>query len=123
LNLTLVFGTSLGVAGLAWSTAACAMLQSLILALVLSARVGRLADREVAGSVMRTVGCTLVMLLAVGTAMWLVPFREFGLGIWVGAAVELAVLAVVGGAAFSGSARILKMPELRWALGREVGDA
>ena len=123
LNLTLVFGTSLGVAGLAWSTAACAMLQSLILARVLSARVGRLADREVAGSVMRTVGCTLVMLLAVGTAMWLVPFREFGLGIWVGAAVELAVLAVVGGVAFSGTARILKMPELRWALGREVGDA
>ena len=123
LNLTLVFGTSLGVAGLAWSTAACAILQSLILARVLSARVGRLTDHDVLRSVVRTVVCTLVMLVAVGAVMWLVPFDDLGLGNWLNAAVELAVLALVGGAAFSAVARLLRMPELGWALGREVGNA
>ena len=120
LNLTLVFGTSLGVAGLAWSTAVCAILQSLILGRVLSSRVGRLFDGDAVRSVMRTVACTLVMLLAVAAAMWFVPFDGLGLGTWTGAAVELGVLAAVGGVVFSSAARLLRMPELRWALGREV---
>lgn len=120
LNLTLVFGTSLGVAGLAWSTAVCAILQSLILGRVLSSRVGRLFDGDAVRSVMRTVACTLVMLLAVAAAMWFVPFDGLGLGTWAGAAVELGVLAAVGGVVFSSAARLLRMPELRWALGREV---
>lgn len=123
LNLSLVFGTSLGVAGLAWSTAACAILQSLILGSVLSARVGRLADRDVARSVVRTVSCTLVMLLAVAVTMWFVPFDGLGLGTWTGAALELTVLAAVGALAFTSIARALRMPELQWALGREVGVA
>ncbi len=123
LNLSLVFGTSLGVAGLAWSTAACAILQSLVLGRVLSSRVGRLADRDVVVSVIRTVGCTLFLLFTVGATMWVVPFDRIGLGTWVDAVIELAVLAIVGGVSFASAARLLGMPELRWALGRDVADA
>lgn len=121
LNLALVFGTSLGVAGLAWSTAVCAILQSLILARVLSARVGRLADRTVVRSVAGTVGCTLAMLLAVGTVKWLIPFEDLDAGVWIRAAIELVALALIGGGTFVAIARLAGMPELGWALGRGVG--
>ncbi|MDE0889887.1 MAG: murein biosynthesis integral membrane protein MurJ [Phycisphaerales bacterium] len=119
LNLTLVFTTPLGVAGLAWSTAICAMIQSLILGRVLASRSGKLADRLVVGSVLKTVICTVAMLVAVVVSMNTIPF-EVITGTWFSAFVELSSLAVIGGAVFIVTALALRMPELGWALGRDA---
>ena len=119
LNLALVFTTPLGVAGLAWSTAICAMIQSLILGRVLASRSGKLADRLVVGSVMKTIICTAAMLVAVVVSMNVIPF-EVITGAWFSAFVELSSLAVIGGAVFIVTALALRMPELGWALGRDV---
>jgi putative peptidoglycan lipid II flippase len=119
LNLALVFTTPLGVAGLAWSTAICAMIQSLILGRVLASRSGKLADRLVVGSVLKTVICTAAMLVAVVVSMNVIPF-EVITGAWFSAFVELSSLAVIGGAVFIVTALALRMPELGWALGRDV---
>ena len=119
LNLALVFTTPLGVAGLAWSTAICAMIQSLILGRVLASRSGKLADRLVVGSVLKTIICTAAMLVAVVVSMNVIPF-EVITGAWFSAFVELSSLAVIGGAVFIVTALALRMPELGWALGRDV---
>lgn len=119
LNLTLVFTTPLGVAGLAWSTAICAMIQSLILGRVLASRSGTLADRLVVGSVLKTVICTVAMLVAVVVSKNTIPF-EVITGTWFSALVELSSLAVIGGAVFIVTALALRMPELGWALGRDA---
>jgi putative peptidoglycan lipid II flippase len=119
LNLTLVFTTSLGVAGLAWSTAICAIIQSVILGRVLASRSGRLADRLVIASVLRTVICTGAMLAAVVVSMNTIPFTVIS-DAWIAAFAELSSLAVIGGAVFVATAMALRMPELGWALGRDA---
>ena len=119
LNLTLVFTTPLGVAGLAWSTAGCAIIQTMILGRVLASRSGTLADRLVVGSILKTVACTAAMLVAVVIAMNTIPFSMIE-DTWLSAFVELSSLALIGGAVFIMTARGLGMPELGWALGRDV---
>ena len=119
LNLTLVFTTPLGVAGLAWSTAVCAIIQTMILGRVLASRSGTLADRLVVGSILKTVACTAAMLVAVVIAMNTIPFSMIE-DTWLSAFVELSSLALIGGAVFIMTARGLGMPELGWALGRDV---
>ena len=119
LNLTLVFTTPLGVAGLAWSTAICAMIQSVILGRVLASRSGKLADRLVVGSVLKTVVCTAAMLAAVVVSMNTIPFEAITGG-WFSALVQLSSLAVVGAVVFLATAKAFGMPEIGWALGRDV---
>jgi len=119
LNLTLIW-TPLRESGLAWSTAACAIIQTIILSRLLTARVGRLADRAVTGSWGRTLAATVLMSAAVAIVAGLLP--ETGeTERWRGSLLVLAALVTTGAVVYVTAALALRMPELRWALGR--GDA
>lgn len=122
LNVILIW-TPLRTAGLAWSTAICAMLQSLWLLAALSRRMGgrdagtRILDRSVGASALRSLAVAAAMATVVGAlAAWLpsaIPAAE-----WSGAFATLLVLVLVGGAVVFAVARALRMPELAWAIGR-----
>jgi putative peptidoglycan lipid II flippase len=120
LNLVLVFGTSLGVAGLAWSTAVCSVIQSAVLIRVLAARTGELLDAAVRTSIVRTIGSTAAMGVVVWMLLAFVPFERLG-SAWISALVALVVTAGAGAAVHGAIARAWRMPELAWALGRDRG--
>jgi putative peptidoglycan lipid II flippase len=120
LNLVLVFGTSLGVAGLAWSTAVCSVIQSGILVRVLAARTGILLDAAVRRSIVRTIGSTAAMGVVVWALLEFVPFDRIG-GAWVSSLVALVVASGAGAAVHGAISRSWRMPELGWALGRDRG--
>lgn len=112
-NVTLIW-TPLREAGLAWSTAGCAMVQTVILAMMLRRRVGGLVDGAVRGSWLRTMAATAVMVVLVTVGSWYVPAGED----WGSRFAALAVLVVVGAGAVVGAAAGMGMPELGWAVGR-----
>lgn len=121
LNLALVFGTSLGVAGLAWSTAACSIVQAILLLRLLGRRTGPLLDLDVRRSVIETLVATaimagLVMLAMAGTRSMLPA------GSWWAAVVVLVVAAGTGGVVHASLSAWRRRPELRWALGREAEE-
>ena len=116
LNLVLVFGTSLGVAGLAWSTATCAILQTIVLAGILSKRIGSLASQEVRTSIVRTIAATAAMGTIVSLVAAALPLTTS----WAGQLGALAVLVITGAVVFVAITALLGMQELRWALGRAV---
>lgn len=117
LNLTLIW-TPLGIAGLAWSTAICALVQAAALGTLLSRRLdARLFDAAVGRSLLRSVLLTAAMAAAVGGTLLLLPAWDS----WSGQALRLAAgVAVGGGIVLIGAAR-LGMPELGWSLGRRDG--
>jgi putative peptidoglycan lipid II flippase len=113
LNITLIF-TPLREAGLAWSTALCSILQSIVLAKMLSKRVPGIIDHEVAVAWVRTALATAVMAAA-----------TYGVGRLLPSAVDAASLALglvtkvaVAGAVFALMSSLLRMPELGWVLRR-----
>jgi putative peptidoglycan lipid II flippase len=113
LNVTLIW-TPLREAGLAWSTATCAVIQMTLLLTLLRRRIGRLVDPAVVGSWARTAAMTAVMAACVAIVLWLL-----GPGAtWGGQVVALVAGTGTGVAVFVGAARALRMPELRWAVGR-----
>jgi putative peptidoglycan lipid II flippase len=113
LNVALIW-TPLRVGGLALSTALCAIVQVALMSRALRARLGPVVDRETAGALWRTVLATMAMAAVTGLAA--IAFD--GEDTWVWDACALFVLVGVGGIAYVSSARILKMPELGWALRR-----
>jgi putative peptidoglycan lipid II flippase len=113
LNIVLIF-TPLREAGLAWSTAICAVLQLAILARLLARRTGPFLDGEVRASILRTLAVTAAMIVAVIAAGRFLPDGEG----WTSQATRLAGLVGVGGLAVAASASALRMPELRWSLGK-----
>ena len=113
LNITLIF-TPLREAGLAWSTALCSILQSIVLAKMLSKRVPGIIDHEVTVAWVRTALATAVMAAA-----------TYGVGRLLPSAVDTASLALglvtkvaVAGAVFALMSSLLRMPELGWVLRR-----
>jgi len=132
LNLSLVWvpaagnptGNRLGVAGLAWSTAICAVLQCIAM-VVLAARrhVARPIDRPV------LIGWARTALATGGMAVvtWLIVARGPG---WVGLAAArlthaqtaawLAGATLAGAGVFFVTARLLGMAELRWVTSRRT---
>ncbi|MCH2160459.1 MAG: polysaccharide biosynthesis C-terminal domain-containing protein, partial [Phycisphaerales bacterium] len=114
LNLFLVFGTSLGVAGLAWSTAICAIVQSLALLVALRRPLGTLFSVEVRRSVLRTVVAAMAMAVVLSLALMAIPSATS----WAGQLLRLVILIPVGGVVFVGLSALLGMHELRWAIGR-----
>jgi putative peptidoglycan lipid II flippase len=116
LNLTLIW-TPLGEAGLAWSTAICAAIQAVIMAAILHRRGVGLTQESVIASLGRTIVLTAVMAIGLVVVSASMPVNTG----WSGAAVELAVLTIVGTAIYGGGAVLIRMPEWRWALG-QTGD-
>ncbi len=125
LNVVLIW-TPLRTAGLAWSTAICAVLQSLWLLRLLARRLGageassRLLDVSVGASAARSLVVTAAMAIVVGgLAAWLphaIPTDD-----WLGSVVTLLLLVLAGGATVFAASRALRMPELAWAIGRSSG--
>lgn len=108
LNVTLIW-TPLGVGGLALSTAISAVVQIVILQRLLHRRVGGVVDAGTRGSWGRTAAATAAMAGAVLVAGLALPDDET----WKWSVARLAVLCAVGGMAYYGAARALRMPELR----------
>lgn len=116
LNVTLIW-TPLGVAGLAWSTATCAIIQMVALERLLARRIGPILDRDVRRSWMRTLGATLFM----GACTWPLAHWLPAEGTWGQMALTLGTLVATGAATLLCAATLMRMPELRWALGRDRG--
>jgi putative peptidoglycan lipid II flippase len=113
LNCALIW-TPLREAGLAWSTAICAMVQVFVLL--------RRFRRHVAGALDRSVWTSWARSAALGAAMALVVVA-LGRALpeaqsWGGALADLGARVGAGAFIVAGGAVVLRMPELRWALGR-----
>jgi len=119
LNITLIW--PLAEAGLAWSTAICAIIQSGLLLRLISRDGSKPVDASVRRSWFRTVAATIAMAVAVlftdllihtfATSMMTSPT-------WSAQALRLALLVAVGGVVVAAVARRWRMPELIWVLGR-----
>ena len=105
-NLTLIW--SLREAGLAWSTAISALLQTCILALILRKRLE--ANIPILPGAIRIASVSLAMGVLVWLALELMPSAET----WSSSALRLAAAVAVGIVSYMGLAIMLKMPELRW---------
>ncbi len=106
----------LGEAGLAWSTAITACLQT---ALLTHALRRKLPDRRVLApedrlGALRCLGASLAMALPVLAVVLALPIGET----WTGRFVRLIAALFVGVAAYGGAAIALRIPELRWLLSR-----
>jgi putative peptidoglycan lipid II flippase len=116
LNCSLIW-TPLREAGLAWSTAICAVVQLGLLLRGLSGAIGRLIDRDLVRSALQVVGLTLVMVVTVGV----LAIGAADPASWGGALASLVLAVVVGIVVIAGGARVLRMPELGWLLSRRAG--
>lgn len=113
LNITLIW-TPLNTAGLALSTAFCAIIQMGVLVWVLSKRIGGIVTGEVVTSWWKSAFVTVVM----GVVVYLVSLTLPQEGSWATMVGTLAILVAVGGTASFAAARMVRMPEWRWALGK-----
>ncbi|USN98525.1 MAG: murein biosynthesis integral membrane protein MurJ [Phycisphaeraceae bacterium] len=114
LNLTLIW--FLREAGLAWSTAIASIVQMVMLGRIARRRLlgEPLLDSETRASIVRTIGTSLAMGLAVAAVVVFWPAR----GSWGARASALVVAVVAGGAVYAGVSRFVRAPELGWLLAR-----
>ncbi len=116
LNVTLIW-TPLKTAGLALSTATCAIIQMAVLMRILSRRMGgSLVTDEVIGSWWRTGLVSAVM----GAVLFVAGLFAPAQGSWATMLVTLLVMVAIGAATVLSMATALRMPETRWALGRSA---
>lgn len=123
LNITLIW-TPLGVAGLAVSTAICAAIQCCWLSLLLSRRIGDFLTVELRQSVGKTIVVSIATAAVslgalLGTRQALLPALGLDADSWSAAVVTLAAALPLGAATVFVCAKLLGMPELAWALGRD----
>ncbi|MSR70221.1 MAG: murein biosynthesis integral membrane protein MurJ [Phycisphaerales bacterium] len=117
LNITLVW-TPLGTAGLALSTAFCAIVQMIWMQRLLAVRIGTIITHDVRASWYRTAFITAAMVAALAIAGQFTPVdSNWWTMVW-----TLAILTAVGGGVVLALAYLMKMPELRWALGRSANS-
>ncbi len=116
LNCTLIW-TPLREAALAWSTAACATIQVVVLLTLVRRHTRRVADGGVVLGAVRTAGLTAVMVLAVASVMATLPQPES----WRQSLVNLLAAVGTGGLVVFLGAAVLRMPELRWLTSRSPG--
>lgn len=105
-NLTLIW--SLREAGLAWSTAISALLQTVTLAVILRKRL------EPSVSILPGAVRIAIISLVMGSLVWLALHFLPSTESWSSSALRLAAAVVVGVGSYIGLAFTLKMPELRW---------
>jgi putative peptidoglycan lipid II flippase len=119
LNLTLIW-TPLKEAGLAWSTAACAIVQVMILLRLIKKHAPHAVDQSVISSWIKTAIISAIMaaiLFALNATLAPSPALA---GTWRWSVIELGILVGAGAAAVAALSLAMKMPELRWALGRST---
>jgi len=112
LNVLLIW-TPLGVAGLAASTAICAMLQPWLLLRALPGE-DRILDRDVRTAAVRSLALAAGMTAAVLAVRVALPEAAS----WWGELAILLTCVATGAAVVAAGAVVWRMPELRWALGR-----
>jgi len=115
LNLILIW-TPLKEAGLAWSTAICATLQVMLLLWHLRRHVESPIGEVTLPSMLRTCLLSIVMVVVLGGLMLALPSGKS----WLQQVQSLAVLVAAGSIIFAGGAAMLRMPELKWAVGRRT---
>jgi len=121
LGLNLILIWPLGLAGLAWSTAVSAIVQTGVLLYLVQRHADGPVSATVRGSWRRSAAATAVM----AAALW--PTVHFG-GKWAAASeagwpAVVAVLigsVIVGAATFAAAARLFRMQELDWLLSRKA---
>ncbi len=113
LNVTLIW-TPLRESGLAWSTSACAIIQAAVLLRLMRKQAGAILDREVRAGWARSAAVTAVMVVTVLLVIRVLPAAST----WRESLLNLLAPVAAGGAVFAAAARALRMPELRWTLGR-----
>jgi len=118
LTLNLILIWPLHVAGLAWSTAACAMIQTIIMAVLLHRRGVPIFSATVVNTAVRICVATAVMAAVVGRIMAVWPAGDT----WLGEFIRLLVCTAAGGAVALASAVALRMPEWRWAMGLQDAE-
>jgi putative peptidoglycan lipid II flippase len=117
LTLNLILIWPMGVAGLAWSTAICAALQTAALLVAVRRHVDTPVDASVLAGWWQTAGLSLVMGAALWTTMrWIDPTHG---SLW-STAGALALLVVIGGGVYLGGALLFRMDELKWLLQRNA---
>jgi putative peptidoglycan lipid II flippase len=112
LNCTLIW--PLGEAGLAWSTAICAGVQAVTLTIAMRRHSMRPVDRSVVSSWARTIVVTTVMGVVVWVVSGLMPETDS----WFATLLVLLTPVGAGMLIVALAAATLRMPELRWSLGR-----
>ncbi len=118
LTLNLILIWPLHVAGLAWSTAACAMIQSIIMAVLLHRRGVPIFGAAVLNTVVRVCVATAIMAAVVGGVMTVWPSADS----WFSEAVRLVAVTAIGGLVVLTCAISLRMSEWRWAMGMQERD-
>ncbi len=113
LNVTLIW-TPLRESGLAWSTSACAMIQAAVLLRLMRRQAGAILDRDVLAGWARSAAITAGMVVTVLLVIRVLPASST----WRESLLNLLAPVAAGGAVFAAAARALRMPELRWSLGR-----
>ena len=117
LNITLIW-TPLKEAGLAWSTAICAIVQVCVLLRLTRRYAADVVDRGVVASWGRSALVTIAMAAMVWLVMSVVTPTTALAGTWRWAVIQLAVLVPVGMATVWMASMVLRMPEAWWAIGR-----
>ena len=107
-----VASAPLGVGGLALSTAIAAVVQIVIMTRIMHRRFGVIMDAPTRASFARTVVASAVM----AAAAWLASIAFAGQNTWTWSVAATLVLAGVGIVTYVTAARMLKMPELGWAI-------
>ncbi|MHB1158013.1 MAG: murein biosynthesis integral membrane protein MurJ [Phycisphaerales bacterium] len=110
--------STLGAAGLAWSTAICAVVQFLILLRLV--RRYRYVDQPIDRSVVQSWSRCVVLTGVMGAAVWALV-RQFDVASLTRSqsVALLLAAAALGGVIYLAAAAILKMPELHWAIARK----
>jgi len=114
LNVSLIW-TPLGTAGLAWSTAFCAVVQAAILMRLIRKHVDFPADRTVVTSWCKTSIATLIMAAVVWMIVAYTP--EAATLSWSSLLTTLAICVVAGILVFGICVHLFKMDERKWILG------
>lgn len=117
LNVALVFLTPLREAGLAWATAAAAIVQCVLLPVLLARRLrAPLTDAPTRRGLARTLVLTMAMLGLLLVLQWLLPAPQS----WRSWAWHLLATAGSGGVLYLALARLLRFDELSWLLQRSA---
>lgn len=115
LNITLIW-TPLGTAGLAWSTAVCAVIQVCFLLVCIRKHVSIAVDREVLRSWLYTLFLTIFMGGGVAfTMQWIWDPNAS----WLHSSIVLGISVFVGIFTMVIGSIVLRRPELFWAIGKQ----